>query len=217
MYRRRGRADFEPADRVLLSAVSSLIAVGIRRALLLATTQDADGAGDVGLILLEPGGAVETMTPAARRWIDELVATSPAAELPNPVSSVAYRALLAARSGTEGVARVRMPTATGRWIVLHGTVIGDPEAGRTAVIVEPARAPEMAPLIVDAYGLTARERQVTQLVLRGYATDEIARTLHVSPYTVQDHLKAIFEKVGVRSRRELVAQVFFQHYAPRMT
>lgn len=136
--------------------------------------------------------------------------------MPAIVNSVAYRALLAARGGAPEGARTRVPTSVGTWVVIHGSVIGDPAEGRTAVILEPAQSPEIAPLIVAAYALTARERQVTQLVLHGLSTAEIAGHLHVSEYTVQDHLKAIFEKVGVRSRRELVAAVFFQHYVPRL-
>jgi DNA-binding CsgD family transcriptional regulator len=88
---------------------------------------------------------------------------------------------------------------------------------RAAVILEPGRAPELAPLIAAAYGLTERERVVTQLVAQGLSTNEIATRLHLSPYTVQDHLKVIFEKVGVSARGVLVARVFFEHYAPRLT
>jgi DNA-binding CsgD family transcriptional regulator len=86
-----------------------------------------------------------------------------------------------------------------------------------AVIVTPARSAEVAPLIVDAYGLTARERQVLQLITRGLSTNEVAATLWVTPYTVQDHLKSIFEKTGARSRRELVGRLFFEQFMPNVS
>lgn len=217
LYRRQGSVGFAPADRLLLTSVSRILAEAIRRAVLLATVRADERSDEIGLVLLEPGGTVETMTAAARRWLDQLIAPAPPdGHPPNAVSSVAYRALLAARSGTEDVARSRVRTGSGHWLILHGSVIGDPDIGRTAVIVEPAKAAEIAPLIVEAYGFTPREREIVAAVLRGGSTDEIAHELHVSSYTVQDHLKSVFDKVGVRSRRELVAHVFFQHYAPRM-
>jgi len=73
-----------------------------------------------------------------------------------------------------------------------------------------------APLIADAYGLTKRESEITRLVLRGLSTTEVSQELHITPNTVRDHFKSIFDKVGVRSRRELGGQVFAQHYQPRM-
>lgn len=88
--------------------------------------------------------------------------------------------------------------------------------GRIAVIFEETRPSEIAPLIVDAYGLTKREGEVTKLVLRGLSTAEVSGELHITPNTVRDHFKAIFDKLGVRSRRELVGQVFAQQYQPNI-
>jgi DNA-binding CsgD family transcriptional regulator len=214
-YRVSARPGFEPPEVALLTQVSKVLAEGIRRAILTAAVP-TDGTDDApGLILLGPGATVEAITPAAERWLRDLMSPLEGA-LPQVVNAVAYRAQLTAQGGAEGLARARVPTATGSWLVLHGSAVGDPSEGRAAVIIEPARSPEIAPLIVEAYGLSAREREVTQLVIQGLSTDEIAGRLFLSPYTVQDHLKAVFDKVGVRSRRELVAHVFFHQYVPRL-
>ena len=100
---------------------------------------------------------------------------------------------------------------------MRGSTLGEEEDAQAAVIIERARPHELAPLIADAYGLTERERAVTQLIAQGLSTNAIADRLFLSPWTVQDHLKAIFEKVGVGARGELVARLFFEHYAPRLS
>jgi DNA-binding CsgD family transcriptional regulator len=84
------------------------------------------------------------------------------------------------------------------------------------VTLEPARPRDLAPLIADAYGLTPRERAVTRLVAEGLPTSAMARRLYLSAWTVQDHLKVIFEKVGVTTRGELVARVFLDDRPPRL-
>ena len=81
-------------------------------------------------------------------------------------------------------------------------------------LIEPAKATEIAPIIVQAYDLTDREQQITRLIARGARTAEIAGELYLSAHTVRDHVKAIFAKVGVSSRGELVARLFADHHEP---
>ena len=216
LYRGEDEAEFDETEVDFVAGLSALLAEGVRRAILLAAAPTEEGPDAPGLILLAKSGAIEAVTPAAERWLSELI-TPPAAggRLPQVVNAVAYRARLASEGGGEGMARVRVPTSSGRWVVLHGSLLGDPVEGRLAVIIEPARPLEMTPLIVAAYGLSEREREVTRLVIQGLSTGEIAGTC-TSPYTVQDHLKSIFEKIGVHSRREVTARIFFQHYVPRL-
>ena len=133
------------------------------------------------------------------------------------IVAVAGRARAAADGDATAAARVRVRTASGRWLVIHGSIAGDGPDRRSVVTLAPAGTPELAPLIADAYELTERERAVTQLVAQGLSTEAIAQRLFLSPWTVQDHLKAIFEKTGTGTRGELVAHLFFEHYAPRLT
>jgi DNA-binding CsgD family transcriptional regulator len=134
---------------------------------------------------------------------------------PAVVLSVAGRTAAAPDASDElGSARVR--TRDGRWVTVHGAPLITGIERRTAIIIERAGADRISPLLMETYGLTDREKEVTRLVLRGESTAEIAAALFLSPHTVQQHLKSVFEKTGVHTRRELVGRVFQNHYEPRV-
>jgi DNA-binding NarL/FixJ family response regulator len=59
----------------------------------------------------------------------------------------------------------------------------------------------------DRPSLSEREKQVMQFLLRGFRNKAIASQLGVAEGTVKLHVHHIFEKLGVRSRRELRAQI----------
>jgi len=215
LHRHQGR--FHANEVALIADIGGYIAEGIRRAILTTALGGDDGTDPPGLILLREDDSVESLTPAASFWIGEILdSTADSGELPLIVASVAHRARQALAERTQEVAQARVPRRAGGWLILDASLMGDDPKGRVGVIVHPASAPQISGLIAEAYGLSKREREVTRLVLNGLSTREISERLTVSPYTVQDHLKAVFDKVGVRSRRELVAQLFLQHYAPRL-
>ena len=120
------------------------------------------------------------------------------------------------RDGPGEVAVARVLSRSGTWVVLHGAPLVDGAAGAGRGDRRARPPGRISPLLMSAYGLTEREQEVTRLVLQGDSTAEIAERLVVSAHTVQQHLKSIFDKTGVRSRRDLVGKVFFAHYEPRV-
>jgi len=102
---------------------------------------------------------------------------------------------------------IEASTGEAGWLLVHADalkVAGGAE-GRVAVVLEPANRAELRPLLLALHGLTERERDVTELLVAGLGTDEIAARLHISRHTLRDHVKVIFAKVGVSSRPELTA------------
>jgi DNA-binding CsgD family transcriptional regulator len=224
LHRERSSPTFTPAEAAFLAKLTPHLAEGLRTALLIGDRRvislQPEGPG---LVLLGDDLSLAAITPAAEGWLAEVAKSdwSSSSELPEAVYAVAARLLALERGGSHGppelMPRTRLRTASGRWLVLHASRLRAQDSeGRIAVIFEEARPSEIAPLIVDAYGLTKREGEITRLVLRGLSTVEVSGELHITPNTVRDHFKAIFDKVGVRSRRELVGQVFAQQYQPRM-
>jgi DNA-binding CsgD family transcriptional regulator len=220
LYREPGAPRFDAAELAFLRRVATPLAEGARRGLLIGEASDPDGPHAPGLVVLDEDWNVESVTPGTERWLAELPGGDWEAreKLPPSVLSVAGRALRTAEGepapGEVAVARVL--SSAGHWIVLHGAPLVAGGARRVAVIVEAAHPARITPLLMTAYGLTEREQDVTRLVLCGDSTTQIADRLCVSPHTVQQHLKRVFEKTGVRSRRELVSKVFFSHYEPRL-
>jgi DNA-binding NarL/FixJ family response regulator len=133
------------------------------------------------------------------------------------VAGTLMRARAIAEERDHGIARARLHSrVSGRWLVCHASCLRDANGalGDTALVIEPAQASEIAPIITRAYELSPREQEITQLIARGLGTADIAEQLFLSAHTVRDYVKAIFEKVDVSSRGELVAKLFAEHYAP---
>jgi DNA-binding CsgD family transcriptional regulator len=59
----------------------------------------------------------------------------------------------------------------------------------------------------NGYSLTNREKDIVRCITEGLSNKEIAQKLHISPLTVDSHLKKIFEKTGVRNRTELATKL----------
>lgn len=222
LYRVRGRPAFDRAEVAYLAALSPLLAESFRRALLAESGKAAgESAVAPGVVIIDERDSVDAITPAAEHWLDDLVdiphARSGALPAAVQVLAASTRALA---DGTDPIGtqlRSRVLSQSGRWLMLQAGPLTDGRAGRVAVVITRAPSVETAPLIIAAYGLTEREGQVVEHVVSGLSNKEISAALGVSRYTVGDHLKAIFEKVGVASRGELVARLFFDQYSPLLS
>lgn len=217
LNRLSGQPEFDAAERAFMATVAPDLAEGIRRGLVVGEATDPDRPDAPGLIILQADGEIGSLSVGATRWIERLPDRSARGSLPASIASAASAALACAR-GEDAAAEstVLVRSVDGCWLSIHGTVVGVGRGAQAAVIIEAAHPDRLTPLLMAIHGLTPREREVTRLVLQGRSTTQLANRLGISPHTVQQHLKSIFEKVGVRSRRELAGALFFENFDSRV-
>ena len=220
IFREQGRTPFSAEDIAFVAAIGPVVAQAMRR---VATSSKAVAPR----VLEAPGTALfngpyelVSLDEQAENWFAELAGPDWRA-LPLAMTSVyacVSRAIAVSERLERGPATVRLRALTGRWLSVHASTLRSPSGapGFTAVTIEPAKSSQIAPIIVEAYCLTPREQEITQAVARGLSNQEIAAELFLSSHTVRDHLKAVFAKVGVGSRGELVAKLFADHYGPAL-
>jgi DNA-binding CsgD family transcriptional regulator len=213
----RDRADlpFASPDLQLLEAVASGLGTALRRRALgpgPIRIPDSSMQHASGVLLLDTDMHTRSWTADAQTWLAAL----PGAEfarrqgfLPQSIYAVAARAVAADDASVAGLpASMRVRTTAG-WAVIEAAPLqGAQNDGMIAVTLRAATRDEVLRLVCRAHALTPREGEIIALVLAGVRTRAIAERLCISVNTLQDHLKAIFDKVGVRSRHELATAGF---------
>lgn len=213
LFRRSDQPFFKEVERQLLSSLVPFMAAALRdRSFPRSTENRTSPWTETGLLLLSEMLDILSYNHAAQYWLSSLQDTEglEAESLPRPLRAVCFRAL-AEGDGTANLTssactHVRLQDDT--FATIRACRLNGPDsAAKLAVTFESAHTMDMLPLISDSLGLTERENEVISGILRGFSTKEMAQALFISPYTVQDHLKSIFLKTGVNSRRELIWQL----------
>lgn len=202
-------------EATYLAQLIQPITEGLHKAFLINNAPTKNIPDGPGVMILAEDFSILATNVAADYWLAELaeINRDKRHKLPLIVHSV-IAGLKAVEDGwTEAMPKVRLRTRSGHWLCVYASRLkSSANQAQVSVIFEVAKPTEIAPLMMQAYSLTKREGEVTQWVLRGCSTTEIAGQLHISPNTVQDHLKAVFEKVGVSSRGELSARLFIHQH-----
>jgi len=226
LIREEGDPDFDGAEAALVKRIAPHVGAGLKAAALRSRASSEQDNPDVpGVLALDRSGRVVSHTPSAEHWLRDLEDLDPrwrTESIPMVVRMVSGALKYALSPGSDKdhnlIPRVRVRGRSGRWLALYGSLTEPSEdrPGETVIVIGPAKPEEVAWLTLAAYGLSPREEEVVELVVRGFGNRQISQTLFISEHTVQRHLSNIFEKVGVRSRKNLLKRLYFENLLPNL-
>lgn len=213
---------FTAEEAEFLLRLGAPMAKALRTALTCVSSPTTDVPPGPGTLILDAHNAIQATTPEGEQWLALLRSYAVPAEAlfpaPTPVLSVAVRlrslpdCSAAHPTTAPAAAWVRTRTPAAHWLTIHASHLTGMTVspGTVAVTIQRAPPADVAALVFHAHGLTARERQLARLLLDGLPNTDIAHRLHISTYTVRDHVKAVLDKLGVHSKRELIASILSQ-------
>ena len=219
LFRDQADPPFQIDEVLEMAALSATVATGLRSGLMSRRATSIEGSSSgPAVLIVGPDSVPKQIGLGTEELLGALTDEAHRSPAVSVIQGLAAGARRFALGEASTLPRARLRSPSGRWLIAQAAPLADQDAptGDVVITIDDARPPEIVPLLASALGLTAREREVTQLVLGGVDTKGIASALSMSSYTVQDHLKSIFEKADVRSRRELMARIFFDHHAPRL-
>jgi DNA-binding NarL/FixJ family response regulator len=120
------------------------------------------------------------------------------------VSDAAEDVIAVIRAGARGyvtktISRDELVEAIDR--IAEGDAVFSPRLA--GFVLDAFRAGEPVGADAELETLTAREREVLQLIARGYRYKEIAGRLHLSVKTIESHVSSVLRKLQLSSRHEL--------------
>lgn len=208
----RAEGPFTADELTLLGGLDRLVTPALRRALAAAFTGDALAtARDVEPVMMILSADLQPIgqTPLVDAHLRALLPTAASrAPIPAAAYNVAAQLLARERGIDDHPPYARAHLGNGLWITLSAARFGTPvtAASGIAVSIEATSAGERARLFACVIGLTRRESELLGHLVAGADTRELAHLMVLSEHTVQDHLKSMFAKADVRSRRHLVAR-----------
>ncbi|WP_276354809.1 helix-turn-helix transcriptional regulator [Cohnella caldifontis] len=199
--------DFSASEQRFLAAFCAELENGLRGALVAQFEEGFADPSGMGLVILNEDISVNAVNAIGEQWMFEMGDRFvPFAR--SMASLVEINGHAGGKNKLPFTPHARWYAGNGRWLSVTGSRLhANGGARKLSLVVEGMRPPQLHSLLFEAYGFTDRERELLHCALRGSSTKAIARELRISEYTVQDYFKSIFDKTGVRSRRDLMAKL----------
>jgi DNA-binding CsgD family transcriptional regulator len=205
LFSEDARRPLGPADAEAVCLIAEPLTQALRGFQVRPGTPTGHALGS-GLVAIAPDDRLVSLSGDAQRWLDDLVPGGEDETYPGDVTRVLFDAAHAVRRGEPGRAMTCVRTVSGRWLRVEGMrlQLGEADVG---VVLQPATVAQLVGTVAAYHGLTRREVEVLELVVRGLPGKHVARELGIALVTVNGHLKSLYRKCGVTGRDELVGRL----------